>query len=398
VRPIVPKGVSLRREDLPGVVALTMDGTAAHGLADRLRAVGADVVLIEEPADPRRTAFCSTHAALLAALHCERCGAAICNQCVVRAEGRAVCDRCRRKIRMGERNTRTRQLFVLFLFTVFLYQVGIFIRGDQERVSPFGPVPMVVVQFVDGPEPNPWIVRALNGEPVTGYVGPGLKDLAQWFDSEHHRYTASSRSYAQITVRGPWPQHVVPPELAGPTDPWWRIAMQSMAFPRYFRGLAFDHGIDARAFGVRAYVVYTAGDGDDIASHSRGAEKGHFAVAYVSLDEKNPAYALASIAHEICHALGAVDLYDESTYLPQHPEGFMEPYRQPLYPQRYAEIMAVDLPIGHGLETEIHSLDQLRIGYRTAADMGWIGEEQAARFYAPPAVQPEELLDEGLLP
>ena len=70
--------------------------------------------------------------------------------------------------------------------------------------------------------------------------------------------------------------------------------------------------------------------------------------------------------------------------LPSYPEGFMEPFQNPLYPQRFAEIMAVD---------------ELRIGYRTAADLGWIADEEADRFYQPPETTPEDLLDEGeLLP
>jgi hypothetical protein len=351
---------------------------------------------VGEPADPRHTVFCSTHPALFASLACHRCGAPICHHCMVRAEGQALCDRDLHKRRATATRTRTRQLFAVFLFTVFLYQVGSWFREDQNRVSPYGPVPMVVAQFVDAdPGPDPWIVKALNGEPVRGYAGPSLKELGAWFDAEHRRYTKSEFPYAQITVRGPWHAHVDPPEL-GRNSPWWRIGFASLFYARYFHNLALDHGIDTREFGVRAYVVFKGGD-EDLASHSRGSEKGRLAVAYVALEEANPAYALASVAHEICHALGARDLY-EPTMLPSYPEGFVEPFQKPLYPQRFAEIMAVDLPVGRGEENEIQSLDQLRIGYRTAADLGWIGEEEADRFYTPREVQPEELLDGEPLP
>jgi hypothetical protein len=392
----LPKGRSVRREDLPIVAAITTDEESAHRTADQLRARGAGIIVAAEPDDPRRTAFCTTHPALVASLACHRCGIPMCYQCMVRAEGEALCDRCLQKSRATATTTRTRQLFAVFVFTVFLYQVGASFRDDRNLVSPYGPVRIVIAQFVEGVKPDPWIVKALNGEPVRGYDGPSLKDLATWFDEEHRRYTHSSFPYAQITVRGPWLEHVEPPDIGA--APWWRVGVDSFRYVRYFEDLSRDHGIDPGDFGVRTSVVFTVGDGD-LASHSRGSEEARLAVAYVALDEANPAYALASVAHEICHALGARDLYEPETMLPSYPEGFMEPFQKPLYPQRFAEIMAVDLPVGRGQEKEIRSLDELRIGYRTAADLGWIAEEEADRFYQPPEVQPEDLLDEGeLLP
>ena len=396
-RIVLPRGRRVRREDLPVVAAITMDEESAHHTADELRGRGVEAIVAAEPDDPRRSGFCTTHPAMVASLACHRCGIPMCHQCMARAEGDALCDRCLKKERATASNTRTRQLFAVFVFTVFLYQVGGSFEDDRARVSPYGPVPMVIAQFVEGVKPDPWIVKALNGEPVRGYDGPSLKDLAAWFDDEHYRYTHSSSTYAQITVRGPWLEHVAPPNL-GPGAPWWRIGVDSFRYVRYFEDLSRDHGIDPGDFGVRASVVFTVGE-DDLASHSRGSESARLAVTYVALDETNPAYALASVAHEICHALGARDLYDPETMLPSYPEGFMEPFQNPLYPQRFAEIMAVDLPVGRGQEKEIRSLDELRIGYRTAADLGWIAEEEADRFYQPPETQPEDLLDEGeLLP
>jgi hypothetical protein len=391
-----PKGRSVRRADLPLVAAITTDESDALRTARRIRATGAEVVVSAEPDDPRRTAFCPTHSALVASLSCRRCGTSVCHHCLVRADGDALCDRCAQRARATARSTRTRQLFAVFLFTVFVYHVLSSLHEESRRVSPFGPVPIVVAQFVDHAA-NPWIVRALNGEPVSGYAGPSLKDLGAWFDAEHRRYTRSSYPYAHVTVRGPWAERVAPPEIRY-DGPWWQAGFQSLLYLRYFENLALDHGIDMSAYGVRATVVFTTGDDDDVTAHSRGSEKGRFAVTYVAVDETNPAYALASVAHEISHALGARDLYEPDTMLPSYPEGFVEPFQKPLYPQRFAEIMAVDLPVGRGQEKEIRSLEELRIGYRTAADLGWISDEEADRFYSPPEIAPEDLLEGELLP
>ena len=96
--------------------------------------------------------------------------------------------------------------------------------------------------------------------------------------------------------------------------------------------------------------------------------------------------------HEIGHALGAVDTYDPVNSRANHPQGFVEPFANPLYPQRFAELMAVDIPLSPNLEKEVSALGDVRIGHQTAADMGWIDPEQAQIFYAPTEITPEEKL------
>ena len=143
---------------------------------------------------------------------------------------------------------------------------------------------------------------------------------------------------------------------------------------------------------MRVYVVY-GGTSFDMASHSRGSEKGRVAVVYVSLDETNPGYPLATVAHEIAHALGASDTYDAETSQANHPHGYIAPFADPLIPQPFAELMAVDIPIGPNLEQEVSSLNQLRVGHHTAAELGWIPPEQAVLFYTPAEVMPEDKLN-----
>ena len=99
------------------------------------------------------------------------------------------------------------------------------------------------------------------------------------------------------------------------------------------------------------------------------------------------------MAHEIGHALGAMDTYDPVTSRATHPHGFVEPFANPLYPQRFAELMAVDIPLNAKIEKEVKSLSQLRVGHQSAAGMGWIDPEQAQIFYAPTEITPEEKLE-----
>ena len=140
---------------------------------------------------------------------------------------------------------------------------------------------------------------------------------------------------------------------------------------------------------MKIYVIFQKG-AEDLASHSRANEKSRFAVAWIDLEEPNPAYALLTVAHELAHALGAEDLYEPDTFLARYPEGFLDPHQVPLYPQKGAELMAADLPIGPGVEREVRSLSEVHIGAHTAAQMAWISPEQAARYYAEPPAPPAE--------
>jgi hypothetical protein len=55
--------------------------------------------------------------------------------------------------------------------------------------------------------------------------------------------------------------------------------------------------------------------------------------------------------------------------------------------------MAVDIPLSPTQEHELSTLERLKVGYESAAAMGWIGPEQATLFYTPPALSPAQRLD-----
>ncbi len=385
-RPVVP-------EDLPLITRVTRNLDKARRTAARLREAGAQVVVVEEPVERGRSAFCTTHPAQLAARSCEDCTAAICPGCMVDANGLPQCNSCHKMNTERVRSVRRRQLLVAFLFTVFLYQVADYLRADQEKVAGAGPIKVGIIQFAALEHVGAPIIRALNQSRTPSTTFDTLMDLGPWFNAEHKRYTGTPSAYIDVQRRGPFPVEIQAPTLSVKGDSWYQAMFRAWRYPRYFQRKAEDLGVPIEDYGVKVYVIYGSGD-RDLASHSRGSKKGRVAVVFVSVEEKNPAYALTTMAHEIGHALGALDTYDPETSLADHPTGFVEPFADPLYPQRYAELMAVDIPIGPKEEFEASKLDQLRIGYQTASDMGWIGPEQAKLFYTPPAITPAERLEQ----
>lgn len=375
--------------ELPLVVLATDDPARAAAAAARLRGEGAVVVVVEEPADADPSAFCTTHAGRLAARACVSCGRPVCTSCSREAGGEDLCPACRVRGRSPRRRTRLRQLFLLFLFAVVLWQVAEDRRTDRARTDPFGPITVGIYQFVPpGVVASP-ALQALNG------AGPSsFRALADWWTAERLRFGPAATPYLHLVHGGPWARSPEIPVLPPREAPVWRQALAGWRVQRAWLGAARAEGMDPDDVGVRIFVVW--GRGIDLSAHSRGSEKGRIAVVHLDLDEPNPAYAQVAVAHELAHTLGADDLYTPDTFLAVYPRGYVEPFAEPTFPQRFAELMAVDVPVSLTTEREVVSLDEVRIGPATAAAMGWLPAEQAALFYAPPSVGPMDRLPPAL--
>ena len=77
------------------------------------------------------------------------------------------------------------------------------------------------------------------------------------------------------------------------------------------------------------------------------------------------------LAHELMHVFGATDKYDPRTGLPNFPDGYADPARQPLLPQVKAEIMGGRIPLSEAKARMPSSLAQCMVGPETAEEIGW---------------------------
>jgi len=394
LRELLPRRAVPERKELPMVLRLTDDTVAAVDTVDRLRAAGAGVVVVRE--FEQGELFCPAHSAEYAIDACSVCTTALCSRCRLEARGARLCPAHHREHVGRTRTTRVRQLLLVLGFVVFLQQVVEHLRQDA-RALDGGTVLVGLFQYAPGDMRRHQLVRQLNGRVTDGFAGPSWRDVKAWYDLEYSRYVGAEREFMELRTYGPEDFLPTPPKLheaEGTLTLLWR----SVLYPRYWNGLLRDQGLSPDNFDVRVFVVFTP-QGGDVASHSRGSEKGRLAVAWVSAEEWNPAYALVTIAHELGHTLGASDKYDEASFHATYPEGYVEPFVRPLYPQRYAELMAVDIPLSRTAEREASELREVRIGHRTAAELGWISASEAAWFYAPEEESPlERLQSEGLQP
>ena len=78
------------------------------------------------------------------------------------------------------------------------------------------------------------------------------------------------------------------------------------------------------------------------------------------------------IAHEILHTVGAVDKYDPKSNLPLYPIGYAEPYQEPLFPQKKAEIMAGRIAISETKAEQPRKLKEVVLGKASAFEINWI--------------------------
>ncbi len=359
---------------LPTLLLDTEVEEEAQAFAARFRAEGANVVVMQEGAVASAT--CPDHPPQFLGRTCTGCGRDICAVCRLEAGNHRLCGPCAAAQRARARARRTRQLFVLFLFTVFCYLAIGYWREERRRLDPSTTISVAVFQFGSAEALASPLVRRLNdpaSEFAIGQVGP-------WYARERERLTAQAMTPVRVSTFGPWTVGVQPPRLADEDDPAWKQALLSFQYPRYFHGLARDQGADPDRWDVRVYVVYGTGS-SDLAAHSRGSSRGRVAVAFVDAEEKNPAYAQLTVAHELAHVLGAEDLYDPVTFRAVIPRGLAEPGLEPRYPQDFAEVMALDRATSPTTEEEVWSLDQVVIGYHTATLIGWMSEEQSSLLY-----------------
>lgn len=106
----------------------------------------------------------------------------------------------------------------------------------------------------------------------------------------------------------------------------------------------------------------------------------HHGVLYYPLFSETDNEFQLRLTHEILHMLGAKDLYNTKG-LPRYPEGYVEPFKDPLHPQTFGEIMSRTIPQNPSEYIPLSSLEEARIGAYTAQQLGWITEDEKNKFY-----------------
>ncbi len=145
---------------------------------------------------------------------------------------------------------------------------------------------------------------------------------------------------------------------------WWSLKLRYWAYKNTPDTLSNK----AR---IRLYVLYHQANGSTPLGHSLGLQKGLIGVINAYASKNQTQQNTVVMAHEILHTVGASDKYDAHN-LPIYPTGYAEPEREPIHPQRYAEIMAGRIAIDPHQAKMPDSLRKAKVGEKTAREINWI--------------------------
>ena len=123
---------------------------------------------------------------------------------------------------------------------------------------------------------------------------------------------------------------------------------------------------------VRMFVLYFDPEAHPRLAHSVGVQQGLIGRVNAFADAGMTRTNNVIVAHELLHTLGATDKYNLATSLPVHPDGYAEPDAQPLYPQRFAELMGGRTPITPQRADIPETLADVLIGPATAREIRWV--------------------------
>lgn len=157
---------------------------------------------------------------------------------------------------------------------------------------------------------------------------------------------------------------LIPQERSGLGVIWWSIKLRFWSWK--------EDNYNGPKAQTKAYALYYDPETHKRLEHSTGLKEAKIAINYLYSDNKQTDQNNVVLLHEILHTLGATDKYDLRTGLPQYPEGYAESEKQPLYPQKKAELMGGRIAISRTEAKIPNSLDDVVIGTITAKEIGWI--------------------------
>lgn len=220
-------------------------------------------------------------------------------------------------------------------------------------------------------EPLDVVIYPINGDStlethnyIASLTTDSFAEIDQWIAREASRHGLAQAQPLRTILGNPVKSvpPLLPQEQTVLNVVWWGLKLRYWVF----RNTPDDHSNLRR---VRVFVTYQ--QTNDHLSHSVGLQKGLIGVVHAfSLKRQNSQNNIV-IAHEILHTVGASDKYSFSG-TPVFPDGYANPNRQPLFPQRYAEIMAGEIPTSTYTSYMAASLKSTRINRMTAKEIAWV--------------------------
>jgi len=211
--------------------------------------------------------------------------------------------------------------------------------------------------------------------------GDGSEASSQYIDSLEketfksiEEFMESEAKYYGLKLSNPFTIKLAPRVDNLPPEPpqdrnvfhiiWWSLKLRYWAYR--------VNTYDGPTGDIRAFVLYYDPATHKALAESLGLQKGLICVAKVFANRKMEEKNNIVIAHELLHTVGATDKYDLTTGQPIFPDGYSDPEKEPLYPQKEAEIMACRIPLSETEAKMPESLYDTVVGHKTAREIRWI--------------------------
>ncbi len=197
-------------------------------------------------------------------------------------------------------------------------------------------------------------------------VQDDFRPVEGFMKEEAERYGRASNASIQIRLQG---------ELSSqpPMPPQYGNTLQVMLWSLHMRWWAWRNAeVKGPNPQVKLLLLYFDPALTNRVGHSTGLQKGLLGRVNVFATRDMAQQNNVVISHELLHTLGATDKYDPATNLPVFPDGYALPEQMPLFPQRYAEIMAGRTPLSQTAAEIPASLNNTVIGEKTAREINWM--------------------------
>ncbi len=199
---------------------------------------------------------------------------------------------------------------------------------------------------------------------IAGLASSDFEGIENFLQRETERYSKNINRPVRIELGSEINEQ--PPEFDKEPNAMsvllWSLKM------RWWAGSATD-AQDRIDPDVRIFVRYHTPDIDVRLENSVGLQKGMVGIVNGYASRRHRGANNVIIAHEFLHTLGATDKYRASDGQPIGPDGLGEPDRQPLFPQRFAEIMGGRIALAEDDAVIPKSLKYAVIGTLTASEI-----------------------------
>jgi hypothetical protein len=264
------------------------------------------------------------------------------------------------------RRSRLRKFYYVRLTALMVVFLGVVvwawndIRERRERNTWVRPLHVGFVLLRAGPV----------SDDTSDMLRARMTDLQTHLEQEFQRWRQTTQVPFIFSVYGPLDISVPPPESY--SEKLSDLAYFAYQQWRYLRDVDARAHVPRSELDSRIYLVMRPPNTGDLQFVEGQSEQGgRVGVVNVQLDESMVDFALIVAAHELMHTLGASDKYDELGHV-LIPDGLAEPDKVPPFPQQYVEVMARNRPISPELEETPEAIEQVRIGRKTAQEIGWV--------------------------